>query len=259
MGDGRLGIFLADASGHGLAPALVVSQIRTLVRALCDGSTPNCSPHEVIKRVHKRLSADLDVSAICYAVPGIFWASDGTPGLAKRPGTGRFCIGQSAGSQSRHCCPPFRAINSSIALRDHRPAAMNIKPGGMLAVMSDGIFESFDVQNQLLGIDRVIDSLEKSQGKSVVATVGELHAVVERWQTNDQPKDDQTIILVNRMVIGENSSSQVECLAKRLSLKGADLANQSKFINTEARRRKSKRMNHRWTQILTDKLRNGCA
>ena len=34
--DGRLGIFLADASGHGIGPALVVSQARTLVRAIAD-------------------------------------------------------------------------------------------------------------------------------------------------------------------------------------------------------------------------------
>src|SRR5205085_11322368 len=36
MHDGRLGIFLGDASGHGLAPALVVSQVRTLVRAISE-------------------------------------------------------------------------------------------------------------------------------------------------------------------------------------------------------------------------------
>src|SRR5688572_9346965 len=34
--DGRLAVFLADASGHGLAPTLVVSQVRTLVRAFAD-------------------------------------------------------------------------------------------------------------------------------------------------------------------------------------------------------------------------------
>ena len=31
--DGRLAVFLADASGHGLAPTLVVSQVRTSMQA----------------------------------------------------------------------------------------------------------------------------------------------------------------------------------------------------------------------------------
>ena len=34
--DGRLGVLVADATGHGLAPVLAVSQTRTLVRGLCD-------------------------------------------------------------------------------------------------------------------------------------------------------------------------------------------------------------------------------
>ena len=34
--DGRLGIFLGDATGHGIGPAMVVSQTRTLIRAMCD-------------------------------------------------------------------------------------------------------------------------------------------------------------------------------------------------------------------------------
>jgi serine phosphatase RsbU (regulator of sigma subunit) len=36
LADGRLGIFLGDASGHGVGPALIVSQVRTLVRAMAD-------------------------------------------------------------------------------------------------------------------------------------------------------------------------------------------------------------------------------
>src|SRR5262249_10930827 len=32
LADGRLGLFLGDASGHGIGPALVVSQARTLIR-----------------------------------------------------------------------------------------------------------------------------------------------------------------------------------------------------------------------------------
>ena len=55
--DGRLGILLADASGHGLGPAMIVTQVRTLVRALCDFQ---CDPHHLLKLVNSRLNADLE-------------------------------------------------------------------------------------------------------------------------------------------------------------------------------------------------------
>ncbi len=45
MHDGRLGVLLADASGHGLAPAMIVSQVRTLVRTLSEFET---HPYELL-------------------------------------------------------------------------------------------------------------------------------------------------------------------------------------------------------------------
>src|SRR5256885_828434 len=57
MADGRMGIFLGDASGHGIAPALVVSQARTLIRAL---SEINCDPLWLLSRVNARLASDLE-------------------------------------------------------------------------------------------------------------------------------------------------------------------------------------------------------
>src|SRR5207237_9298931 len=58
IADGKLGIFLGDASGHGLAPALVVSQARTLARAL---SEIDCDPRWVLTRMNNRLVNDLEL------------------------------------------------------------------------------------------------------------------------------------------------------------------------------------------------------
>src|SRR5687767_5511663 len=65
--DGRLGIFLADASGHGIAPAIVVSQARTLVRAL---SELDCDPARLLSRVNARLAEDLEAGRFVTAFMG---------------------------------------------------------------------------------------------------------------------------------------------------------------------------------------------
>src|SRR5205085_11222713 len=54
--DGRLGILVADASGHGIAPALVVMQARTLVRTLSDTET---NPLKLMVRINGRLVEDM--------------------------------------------------------------------------------------------------------------------------------------------------------------------------------------------------------
>src|SRR5262249_41806200 len=58
MEDGRMGIFVGDASGHGIAPAIVVSQARTLIRALAE---INCDPTWLLTRTNARLANDLEI------------------------------------------------------------------------------------------------------------------------------------------------------------------------------------------------------
>src|SRR5205085_7493757 len=65
--DGRLGIFLGDASGHGLAPAMIVSQARTLIRAL---SEIDCNPQWLLSRVNARLAMDMEDSRFVTAFAG---------------------------------------------------------------------------------------------------------------------------------------------------------------------------------------------
>jgi len=55
--DGRLGIFLADATGHGIGPALIVSECRALIRAL---GTSVDDPAAILRRANILLNADLD-------------------------------------------------------------------------------------------------------------------------------------------------------------------------------------------------------
>jgi phosphoserine phosphatase len=57
--DGRLGIFLGDASGHGIGPAMVVTQTRTLIRAMCDVRR-DVSRREVLACANARLVQDLE-------------------------------------------------------------------------------------------------------------------------------------------------------------------------------------------------------
>ncbi len=196
LGDGRLGIFLADASGHGLGPALVVSQIRTLVRTLCDGSSKLSSPHEVMLRVNRRLSDDLNPEQFVTAFLGfldsegtIEWQSAGHGPILFRPAC------DAAIQALPAAIPPLNALDD---LPDEPPPPLLLSEGGMLAVMSDGIFESFDAGNQLFGVTRVLESLQDTCHDSAATAVEKLVAVVSKWQKDEAPRDDQTIILVNR-------------------------------------------------------------
>jgi serine phosphatase RsbU (regulator of sigma subunit) len=198
MPDGRLGIFLADASGHGLAPALVVSQARTLVRALCESLPPTSTPHDILARVNQRMSDDLDPGRFVTAFLG-FLRADGELQW-QSAGHGPILVRPTIDAPIQALDPAVPPINVLSELPDEYPSPIKLDPGGMLAVMSDGIFESFNPAQQLFGIDRVLDSLQGSKTQPAAGATQALLKSVVDWQQHDQPTDDQTIILLNRKV-----------------------------------------------------------
>ena len=66
--DGRLAIFLADATGHGIGAALVIAQCRSLVRALL---TETDDIPVIATRVNQILSQDLSDDRFVTAFLGI--------------------------------------------------------------------------------------------------------------------------------------------------------------------------------------------
>src|SRR5206468_3922480 len=144
--DGRLGIFVGDASGHGIAPALVVSQARTLVRAMCE---LNPDPHTLLAITNARLSEDLEPGRFVTAFLGILdhngllrWSSAGHgPVLARRTIGGEIETLQPPG-------PPLGVMGEFLA---DPVEPVQLAPGGMLVVMSDGIFEAFAPDRQQFG------------------------------------------------------------------------------------------------------------
>jgi phosphoserine phosphatase len=187
----KLGIFLGDASGHGLAPALVVSQARTLARALAE---IDCDPRWVLTRVNNRLVNDLELGRFvtvfmaCLDVTGkLTWASAGHgPILCRR--------------SPKHAIEVLDPTAPPIGVLDDfsvdQTEVIPIEPGGMLIVMSDGIFEAMGPGGDMFGVERVVKILDEGVNVSPEAILLNVREAVLAWQGKDEPNDDQSIVLV---------------------------------------------------------------
>jgi phosphoserine phosphatase RsbU/P len=196
--DGRLGIFLGDASGHGLAPTLVVSQARTLVRALCD-SLKDCTPHQILTRINARLAEDLEPTRFITAFLA-FLSPDGTLNW-QSAGHGPIFY-RRAGNEPVQCLEaPVPPLNALPELADDAPSPLQLDLGGVLVVMSDGIFESFSPAHEQFGTDRVVELLDCSNSHPPQHCIDSLHRAVDAWQQHDVPIDDQTIVVVKRTAL----------------------------------------------------------
>jgi sigma-B regulation protein RsbU (phosphoserine phosphatase) len=189
--DGRLGVLVADASGHGIAPALVVAQVRALVRTL---SETEPDPLPLLWRVHERLAADLEpgrfVTAFLGFISGegeLHWCSGGHgPMFLCQPGEITVL---------NPTLPPLGVIDDPP---HEGPPPVRLEPGGSLIVPSDGITEAFNPNGDLFGNDRVIAALQSQPGRDPDTVVAAIRAAVTQWQGKDEPADDQTLVVVRR-------------------------------------------------------------
>jgi serine phosphatase RsbU (regulator of sigma subunit) len=194
--DGRLGVFVADASGHGLAPTLVVSMARTLVRALCDREIAS-EPHTILQHVNDRLMKDLERTRFVTA----FLAFVSPQGEVRwqSAGQGPIFIRRSGTAPLERIDPPVPPMNVLREFGDEAPSPMTIEPGGALALVSDGVIEAFNPAREILGEERVIDQLERSRAQPAEQCITAIQSSVSAWQQGQERADDQTIVMLKRI------------------------------------------------------------
>jgi phosphoserine phosphatase len=192
--DGRLGIFLADASGHGIGPALVVSQARTLVRALC---STDPDPHDLLERVNGRLCEDLEWGRFVTAFLG-FLSPDGWLHWSSA-GHGPALLHTHPTSPLDVLDPPVQPLGVVTDWTEDAPDPVRIEPGGSLALVSDGILEALNPAGEAFGVERLSNHLHALHGHPSAGAVDALRAAVRHWQGADEPLDDQTIVVVRRI------------------------------------------------------------
>ncbi len=194
MKDGRLGIFLADASGHGIGPTIIVSQVRTLVRALCDGE---CDPGKLLALANLRVAEDIEGDRFVTAFVGML-SRDGILHYASAGHGPLLCRG-GKGDSLRELETTHAPVGVMRELAGESAEPVKLLPGGGLIVVSDGIFEAPNAEGELFGMPRVLALLDDACAAPAGETIARLRDEVTRWQGAGDPKDDQTVVICRRV------------------------------------------------------------
>jgi sigma-B regulation protein RsbU (phosphoserine phosphatase) len=196
--DQGLLVVLADATGHGIGPALSVVQMHAMLRM---AFSLGADLERAFRHVNDRLADTLPDGRFVTAFIGLLDASQHCLRFLSG-GQGpilHFCAADLACSAHRATSFPMGAMK----IQHLRPAvSIDLAPGDWIVLLSDGIYEHEDVDGQQFGRARVQQVLQDHHRDAPPDLANRLLAAVQAHARGALQDDDITMVLIRRLPDG---------------------------------------------------------
>ena len=194
LDDTRLFLLMGDATGHGIGPALSATQVRAMLRVAL---RLEANLDDAFIHINDQLCADLPDDRF---VTGFFGLLDASEHKVRFHSGGQGPIMHyhaATGTYDWHPATTF-PLGYMPQTDLAAPLELQLAPGDILGLISDGIYEYENEQGVQFGHDgvaRVIDSLPNGSAEAVVEEI--MRSVREHGGSMPQA-DDITIVLARR-------------------------------------------------------------
>jgi len=193
MSDGRTGILVADASGKGLAGALLMVEARAMIRVMAAMSN---SPGEILAAVNRILLRDLEKGRFVSVFLAVLDPKQRTLTMAN------------AGH-----CPLMLCRESSKSVVELAPKGLilgvvpdakftsglfeervELSPGDRFLLYTDGVSELMNPVSDEFGMERLEEWMSKNSQMSSMAFIRSLNNELEGHRAGQVQSDDITIV-----------------------------------------------------------------
>ncbi|WP_437753393.1 PP2C family protein-serine/threonine phosphatase [Sorangium sp. So ce1389] len=187
-------LLLADAAGHGIGPALSVTQFRAMLRI---GLRLSADMDALMHHINQQLIEDLPNDRFITAFLGIL-----------DPATHQLRYHAAGQGPLLH----YRAAEGQVVWRDPSTVPLGMfkdldlpptpplvmAPGDLLVLLTDGFYEYQDAAGQVFGKERVGDLIHRLHARPTSDILGALLAEVRRFAGSAKQIDDLTALLIKR-------------------------------------------------------------
>jgi sigma-B regulation protein RsbU (phosphoserine phosphatase) len=192
--DGRLVFVIADVSGKGVPAAFFMAIARTLLKAI---ALFEDDPAVCVRQLNDLLVVDNDQMMFVTLVFGVFDPHSGSVDFVN------------AGH-----APPIRIradgtveplgvdsdIDMAVAVSEWNFTSQSIElePGEMLLLYTDGVTEAFDAAGEQFGETRLLDSLRSMKALGSRQVAQDMLSVVKNFEDGVHQSDDITLLVLHR-------------------------------------------------------------
>ncbi len=190
--DGRVVVSIADASGHGIGPALVATACRTYIRALTDS---DLALEGSITRLNDMLVTDLPSGRFVTAAVGLLDPHRRAMRLLSA-GHGPILFYEAESGQL-HVTPadtfPLGIVPGAVF---PEPREIVFRSGDTLVLVTDGFFEWANPDGELFGIQRLGQVIRDQHDLAPQQLITALHQEVLAFAQGGRQTDDITVVVV---------------------------------------------------------------
>jgi len=188
----RAVLLMADATGHGIGPALSVTQVRAMLRMAVRSGVDLAT---IAFHINEQLCDDLPTGRFITAWLAVMDAADRTL-TSFSAGQGPllyYSAEKNAFDVWQADTLPFGIMQGwDVSLRD----PLRLRSGDMFAVLSDGLFEATNPESEQFGLDRVTQVLSLHRQAAPTQILHALRAAVAEFARGVPTADDQTAMIV---------------------------------------------------------------
>ncbi len=187
-------LLMADATGHGIGPALSANEVRSMLRMAV---RTGVKIEQIAAHINEQLFQDLHAGRFITA-----WLCELDIAAAKLT---YFSAGQ-APMLHFHCksgeftsldadSPPFGILSE---LTVQLPEVPVLEPGDIFTVISDGVYEATDEKGNQFGLDRIMDIIKTNADLNSSKILLRIRHELDNFTGDFPANDDRTAILVKR-------------------------------------------------------------
>jgi len=191
--NGQIGFLLGDATGHGIGPALMISETRASVRAMAAHTS---DLGLILAETNRLLAQDVPDGRFVTLFAGLI-SCDTKQLCYSSAGQGPTFLLSQGGRRLDTLEPTGLPLG---ILEDHAwPVRhLEMKPGDVLLVISDGIVECVNAHRAMLGNDALIAAVKERLDRPAAEVVQAIARLTEEFAAGEPFLDDRTAIVIKR-------------------------------------------------------------
>jgi len=202
--DGRMSFFLGDVTDKGVGAAMFMALYRTLLRAFLSTPVflnaqkwqedPGDCLYQVIRYINRYVYETHEDALFASLVAGVLTPATGEVVYINAGHNPPVIIQQ---GQVRCNLPPTGPLLGAIEEVAYQPCTLQMAPGDLLLIYSDGLEDAVNPQEEIFGLERLLAAARKP-ANSAKGVLEQVFGEIETFMAGERQYDDFTALAVQR-------------------------------------------------------------